>query len=118
MRTKYPLVAGVLALALGAVTALSGCGIKPGTVTTSFAPGSNPPPPQKVTRAGTYYLRPAGPGDLVTFYDLARGDEYGFKRRPDGAGAAFVVTGGKEVEIELPNRSGARYEWEYHKGTK
>jgi hypothetical protein len=111
MGSKYGLVRWRVTLAV-LFLPLVGCAWQPSGPGIAYTRGSKPPALRKVSRPGEYALYPANAGEPLATFDLADGDRYGFRRRPDNSPVGVIVSRGRETEVELPGRLTTRYRWE------
>ena len=112
MGSKYALVRWRIALAAVLLLPVAGCSWQPSGPGIVYTRGSKPAGLRKVSRSGEYALYPANAGEPLATFELADGDRYGFRRRPDNSPVGVVVTDGRETEVELPGRLTTRYRWE------
>ena len=111
MGSKYVSVRWPIALAAVLLMPLTGCALRPSGPGMGYTRGSKPAGLRTVNRAGEYALYPANAGEPLATFELADGDRYGFRRRPDNSPVGVVVTRGRETEVELPGRLTTRYRW-------
>ena len=111
MGSKYGLVRWRIAWAVVFVP-LAGCAWQPSGPGIGYTRGDRPAALRKVSHPGEYALYPANAGEPLATFDLADGDRYGFRRRPDNSPVGVVVSHGRQQEIELPGRLTTRYRWE------
>jgi hypothetical protein len=113
MGSKYGLVRWRVALAAAALLlSVAGCAWQPAGPGIGYIRGSKPAGLRTVSRPGEYALYPANAGEPLATFELADGDRYGFRRRPDNSPVGVVVTRGRATEVELPGRLTTRYRWE------